>query len=88
MLKTASAVDLAVRVDHKEQNGKGIQVENWDEKEPIQKSRKSQQTAKSKKWIQAEKSEATRAKNFSSQSASKQERLLSNLGKHLSKRQH
>ncbi len=37
------------------------------EKKPVQKSCKSQKTAKSKKWIQVEKSEASRAKNLSSQ---------------------
>ncbi len=46
-------------------------MENWDEKEPVQKSRKSQpkghKTAKSKKRIRAKKPEAFRAKNFSSQ---------------------
>ena len=32
-----------------EQNGQGVQVENWDEKKSTQKSRKGQKTAKSKK---------------------------------------
>ena len=67
MLKTASAVGPAVG---DKQDGKRIQVENRDEKEPIQKSRKSQKMAKSKKWIRAEKAKAARAKNLSSQSAS------------------
>ena len=44
-------------------------MESGDEREPTQKGHKSQQMAKSKKWIQAEKSEAARAKNFSSQLA-------------------
>ncbi len=49
-------------------------MENQEEiklAQPVQKSRKgqpkSQKTTKSKKWIQAEKSEASRAKNFSNQ---------------------
>ena len=41
MLKTALAVGPVVGVGDKEQDGKGIQVENRDEKELIQKSRKS-----------------------------------------------
>ena len=64
MLKTASAAGPAVG---DEQDGKGIQVENGDEKELTQKSRKSHM-AKSKKWIQVEKSEAAKAKNLNSQS--------------------
>ncbi len=47
MLKTTSAVGSAVsaEVRDKKQDGKGIQVGNWDEKEPaqpVQKSRKGQ----------------------------------------------
>ena len=70
MLKKMSAVGLAasVEIGNEEQDGKKIQIKNWDEKKPIQKSRKSQQMVKSKKWIQAKKSEASRAKNFNSQS--------------------
>ena len=64
MLKTASAVGPTMEIGDQEQDGKKIQVENRDEKEPIQKSCKSQQTAKSKKWIRAEKSEAARAKTL------------------------
>ncbi len=45
-------------------------MKDWDEKKPAQKSRKGQKTAKSKKWIRAEKSEASRAINLSSQSGS------------------
>ena len=66
MLKTSSAAGPVVG---DKQDSKVIQVENWDEKEPTQKNHKSQRTAKSKKWIQAEKSKAARAKNLSSQSA-------------------
>ena len=47
MLKTAWIVGLAV--DNNKQDNKKIQVENYDEKEPIQKSRKSQKMVKSKK---------------------------------------
>ena len=61
MLKTALAVGLAAGDD--KQDDKGIQVENWDEKEPIQKSRKSKM-AKSKKWICGEKAKVSRTKNF------------------------
>ncbi len=52
MLKTVSAVGPAasVEVENEEQDGKRIQVDE-SEKEPIYKSRKSQKTAKSKKWI-------------------------------------
>ncbi len=39
-------------------------MEDQDEKEPAQKGRKSEKTAKSKKWISAKKAEASRAKNF------------------------
>ncbi len=45
-------------------------MEDQGEKEPAQKShkgQKGQKTAKSKKWIRAKKSEASRAKNLSSQ---------------------
>ncbi len=45
-------------------------MENWDEKEPAQKSRKGQKMAKSKKWIRAEKLEAFWVKNLSSHSGS------------------
>ncbi len=45
-------------------------MEDQGIKEPAQKSHKGQKTAKSKKWIQAEKLEASRAKNLSSQSGS------------------
>ena len=50
MLKTASAVGPAalVEVGDEEQDGKGIEVDR-DEKEPAQKSRKGEQTAKPKK---------------------------------------
>ncbi len=64
MLKTTSAVGP---VENPEQSGQGIQVEDQGEKEPAQKSRngqKGQKTAKSKKWIQAKKVEASRAKNL------------------------
>ncbi len=54
MLKTTSA---AGPTENLEQGGQRIQVENQDEKEPAQKSRKGQETAKLKKWIRAEKSE-------------------------------
>ncbi len=43
-------------------------MEDQDEMEPAQKSCKGQKTAKSKKWIWAEKSEASWAKNLTSQS--------------------
>ncbi len=78
MLKTTLAVGPAASAEirDEEQDGKGIRVDG-DEKEPTQPAQKSckgqskgQKTAKSKKWIQAEKSEASRAKNFSSQSGS------------------
>ncbi len=78
MLKTTSAIGSAAstEVGDEKQDGKRIQVDG-DEKEPAQptqKSRKSQpkdqKTAKSKKWIRAKKSEASRAKNLSSQSGS------------------
>ncbi len=39
-------------------------MEDQGEKELAQKSRKGQKTAKSKKWIRAEKAEASRAKNL------------------------
>ncbi len=67
MLKTTSAAGLT---ENPEQGGQRIQVENRDEIELIQKSHKGQKTAKSKKWIQVEKSEASWAKNLSSQSRS------------------
>ncbi len=56
MLKTTSAVGPA---ENLEQGGQGIQVEDQDEKEPGQNSCKGQKTAKSKKWIRAEKSETS-----------------------------
>ncbi len=58
MLKTTSATGPA----NLEQGGQGIQVEDQDKKELAQKDRRSK-TAKSKKWIRAEKAEASRAKN-------------------------
>ncbi len=61
MLKTTSAVGPA---ENREQGGQGIQMEDQGEKEPAQKSRKGQKTAKSKKWIRVEKAEASRAKNL------------------------
>ncbi len=63
MLKTTSIASLA----NPKQSGQGIQVEDQDEKEPTQKSRKGQKgqkMANSKKWIWAEKVEASRAKNL------------------------
>ncbi len=66
MLKTASTAGSAS--ENLEQGGQGVQVKDWNKKELAQKSRKGQKTAKSKKWIRAEKSEASRAKNLSSQS--------------------
>ncbi len=39
-------------------------MEDQGEKEPAQKSRKDQKTAKSKKWIRAKKAEASKAKNL------------------------
>ncbi len=62
MLKTTSATGPA---ENPEQGGQGIQVKDQDEKELVQKSCKGQKTAKSKKWIQAEKSEASQAKILS-----------------------
>ncbi len=65
MLKTASVVGPAN--ENLKQSGQRILVENWDKKELVQKSRKDQKgqkTAKSKKWICAEKAEAFRAKNL------------------------
>ncbi len=61
MLKTISVVGPAKKP---EQGGQGIQMEDQGEKEPAQKSRKGQKTAKSKKWIRAKKAEASRAKNL------------------------
>ncbi len=64
MLKTTSAVGAA---KNPEQGGQGIQVKDQGEKEPEHKSRKGQKgqkTAKLKKWIQAKKVEASKAKNF------------------------
>ncbi len=62
MLKTASPVGLANK--NLEQGGQEVQVENWDEKKPAQKSCKGQKMAKSKKWIRAKIAEASRAKNL------------------------
>ncbi len=45
MLKTTSVAGLAKKP---EQGGQGIQIEDQDEKEPAQKSRKDPKTAKSK----------------------------------------
>ncbi len=61
MLKTTSIVSPAKKP---EQDGQGIQMEDQGEKKPAQKSRNGQKTAKSKKWIRAEKAEASRAKNL------------------------
>ncbi len=61
MLKTTSVASPAKKP---EQGGQGIQMEDQGEKEPVQKGRKSQKTAKSKKWIRAKKVEASRAKNL------------------------
>ncbi len=67
MLKTPSAVGPAASAEvedkNLEQDGKGIQVENRDEKEPAQKSCKGQKMVKSKKWIWAKNVEISRAKN-------------------------
>ncbi len=60
MLKIMSTVSPA----NLKQGGQEIQVEDQDEKEPTQKSRKGKKTVKSKKWIRAEKTEASRAKNL------------------------
>ncbi len=60
ILKTTSVASPA----NLEQGGKGIQVEDQDEKEPAQKSHKGQKIAKSKKWIRAKKAETSRAKNL------------------------
>ncbi len=77
MLKTISTVSppASAKIRDGEQDGKEVQVENWDEEEPAHlapKSHKSlpkdQKTDKSQKWIQAKKSQALRAKKFSSQS--------------------
>ncbi len=69
MLKTTSAAGPA----NLEQGGQGIQVEDQGEKKPAQKSRKGQpkgqKTAKSKKWIRAEKIETSRAKNLGQSSS-------------------
>ncbi len=64
MLKITSVVGPT---ENPEQGGQGIQVEDQGVKEPVQKSRKGQKgpkTAKSKKWIRAEKAEASRVKNL------------------------
>ena len=62
MLKTVLIVGLVN--NNFKQDGQRIQVENWSKKEPVQKSRKGQKTAKSKKWIRAKKTEASKAKNL------------------------
>ena len=62
MLKTASAVSSTNK--NPEQDNQEVPVENQDEKKSIQKSYKSQKTAKSKKWIQAQKTKASIAKNL------------------------
>ena len=51
MLQITPAIGpiVSVEIRNKEQDSKKIQVENWDKKELVQKGRKSQQTAKSKK---------------------------------------
>ncbi len=53
MLKTTVVLSVEVRDENLKQDGKKIQVDNWDEKESVQKSRKGQpkgqKTAKSKK---------------------------------------
>ncbi len=68
MLKTILAVGPVVLAKVRDKNlkrvGKGIQVENRDEKELVQKSCKDQKKPKSKKWIRAIKAEAFKAKNF------------------------
>ncbi len=81
MLKTTLAVGLATsaEVGDEKQDGKRIQVDG-NKKKPVQLAQsaqksfkgqlKGQETAKSKNWIRAEKSEASRAKDFSSQSGS------------------
>ncbi len=61
MLKTTSVAGPAKKP---EQGGQGIQMEDQGEKVPTQKSRKDPKTTKSKKWIRAEKAEASRAKNL------------------------
>ena len=87
MLKTTLAVGPVVG---DEQDGKRIQVENQDEKEPTQKSRKSQRTIKSKKWIQAENQRPLELKTLVANQhrslSPKQEMSLPNGDKHLSKR--
>ncbi len=65
MLKTTSVVGS---VENPEQDGQGIWMEDRSKKKPAQKSRKGgqkgQKTAKSKKWIRAEKAKTSRAKNL------------------------
>ncbi len=61
MLKTTSVVGLAKKP---KQSGQGIRMEDQDKRELALKSCKGQKTAKSKKWIRAEKAEAFRAKNL------------------------
>ncbi len=63
MLKTTSATGLA----NPKQGGQGIKMEDQGEKKPAQKSlegQKGQKMAKSKKWIYAKKTEASRAENL------------------------
>ena len=62
MLKTALTTGLTN--ENLEQSGQKIEVKDQSKKEPIQKSCKSQKTAKSKKWIRAEKAEASKVKNL------------------------
>ena len=61
MLKTVSAVGpiASVEIKDKEQDGKRIQMDR-DAKELAQKGHKSQQTAKLKMWIRAEKTETSK----------------------------
>ncbi len=61
MLKIISAAGPA---ENPEQYGQGIQMEDQDEKEPEQKSRKGQKIIKSKKCIRTKKAEASRPKNL------------------------
>ena len=62
MLKTASATDSANK--NLERGSQRVQVENRDEKKPIQKSCKSQKMVKSKNSIHVKKAEISRVKNL------------------------
>ena len=62
MLKTALVTDPINK--NLEQGGQEIEVEDQSKKEPTQKSRKGQKTAKSKKWIPVKKAKASKAKNL------------------------